>query len=250
MARSRRKPAARLTVSAVRQATRASADPDRAANLQRFFKTGPGEYGEGDCFLGLNVPAVRGLVRRFESLSLAGIRSLLRSRYHEERLLALLLLVRRYRRGDAAARDAVFDLYLRETRYINNWDLVDLSAGDIVGRHLREGDRSRVYRLAKSRSLWERRIAMIATFDWIRCDDFADTLAVAEVLLGDREDLIHKASGWMLREVGKRDADALRAFLRRHAHVMPRTMLRYAIERFPEAERQRWLRSVAPRKSR
>jgi len=238
---------ARLTAAQARSATRALANPERASSLRRFFRTGPGEYGEGDRFLGLTVPAVRGLARRFESLSLADVRKLLHSPWHEERLLALLVLVRRYNRGGPAERYAIFSLYLEETRWVNNWDLVDTSAAHIVGRHLREGERRLLYRLVRSPSLWERRIAIIATFDAIRRDDFADTLALAERLLGDREDLMHKATGWMLREVGKRDIEALRIFLRRHAHAMPRTMLRYAIERFPEPERQRWLRAGSRR---
>jgi 3-methyladenine DNA glycosylase AlkD len=224
-------------------ALRAAARPGDAAVLQRFFKTGPGEYGEGDVFLGVRVPAIRRIVRAHRAdAGLPAIRGLLASLYHEARLLGLLLLVERFRRGSARERVAIFRLYLASTDRINNWDLVDLSAEHIVGGGLRERrDRSLLDRLARSASLWERRIAVLATFHFIRRGEFDDTLRLARRLLADPHDLMHKAVGWMLREVGKRDAPRLRAFLDRHAAVMPRTMLRYAIERFPEAERRRYL---------
>ena len=204
--------------------------------LQRFFKTGPGEYGEGDLFRGIRVPALRKLVREHQDASLTTLSTLLKSKYHEDRMLALLILVRQYERGDAALRQHVFSLYLKNTRYINNWDLVDLSASNIVGAHL-DADRSLLPKLARSSSLWERRIAVLASFYFIKKGEFDDTLKLAEMLLEDREDLMHKAVGWMLREIGNRDPAAERAFLAKHYKRMPRTMLRYAIEKFPEPER-------------
>jgi 3-methyladenine DNA glycosylase AlkD len=226
---------------------RVVADPMQAALLQRFFKTGPGEYGEGDRFLGLRVPQLRAIVRECgdDELPAREIPALLKSPLHEERLLALLIMVRRYVRGSDADRQQMFDLYLASTRHINNWDLVDLSAPNIVGAHLAERDRSVLDRLARSASLWERRIAILATFHFIRRNDFADALHVADVLLTDGEDLIHKAVGWMLREVGKRDQAAEEGFLLPRYSRMPRTMLRYAIERFPEPRRQAYLQGRA-----
>ncbi len=216
-------------------------DPAVAAHAQRFFKTGPGEYGEGDRFLGIRMPVLRLEASQLDGLSLTQILTLLRSRYHEARLLALLLLVRRYQRGDSGQRNAVFRRYLEHTAYINNWDLVDSSAPAIVGAHLLEADRSLLDRLAASPSLWERRIAVLACLHFIRRDDFRDGLRLCATLLDDPEELIHKATGWMLREIGKRDGARARAFLKRHCRRMPRTMLRYAIEKLPPAERQRYL---------
>jgi 3-methyladenine DNA glycosylase AlkD len=228
---------------AVLRELRAAGDPDVARGNQRFFKTAPGQYGAGDRFLGIRLPDLRRLTKAHQTLPLAEVRQLLRSPYHEARLLAVLILVRQYERGNVKQRTAVFRTYLSNLSFINNWDLVDVSASQIVGAHLRDADRSLLYKLAESRILWRRRIAIIATFGWIRKGDVADTLALAEILLHDKEDLIHKAVGWMLREVGKRDTAALRGFLSRRHHEMPRTMLRYAIERFPEPERQHWLRT-------
>jgi 3-methyladenine DNA glycosylase AlkD len=227
----------------IRKAVRDLADPKRAAVLQGFFKTGRGEYGQGDRFAGLTVPQVRLLVRRFHPVEFRIITGLLRSPVHEDRLLALLLLVERYRRGTPADRDRAFDLYVRSFRWINNWDLVDASAPYIVGSH--DVVRKQLLRWARSPHLWTRRIAMLSTFARLRAGRFGDTLAVAAVLLSDKEDLLHKATGWMLREVGKRDRPALETFLRRHHRRMPRTMLRYAIERLPKARRLAWLRGSA-----
>jgi 3-methyladenine DNA glycosylase AlkD len=210
--------------------------------LQRFFKTGPGEYGEGDVFLGIQVPKVRSVGKEFQDLAITEVNKLLRSSVHEDRLLALLILVRRYSKGDAATQARIYKLYLGNTRYINNWDLVDLSASHIVGAFLKERSRRPLDNLAKSPLLWDRRIAIIATAHFIKHDDFATTLRIAAKLLDDEEDLIHKAVGWMLREVGKRDMAVEEGFLKRHYRRMPRTMLRYAIERFPEAKRQRYLK--------
>jgi 3-methyladenine DNA glycosylase AlkD len=220
----------------------ALANPDDARFLQRYFKTGAGEYGEGDRFLGIRIPALRALVKPNQHIDLAQCRALLRSQWHEARMLALLILVRKYERGDAALRAKIFDLYLKNTARINNWDLIDLSAPNIVGRHLLSGNRAILTRLARSTSLWERRIAMLATAAFIKHDDFADTFRIADLLLTDDHDLIHKAVGWMLREVGKRDRAAAEEFLRSRYTRMPRTMLRYAIEKYPEPLRQRYLK--------
>lgn len=212
---------------------KALADPWRAAHNLRFFKTGPGEYGEGDRMLGLTLPQIRGLVRQCD-LTLAGMGTLLHDPRHEVRLLALLLMVRAYGRGSAAEQTAIHRSYLKNTRYINNWDLVDCSAGSIVGRHLEKRSRATLTRLARSRLLWDRRIAIIATLAFIVKGESAETLRIARILLADRHDLIHKAVGWMLREVGKRcDTAILTGFLEEHAATMPRTALRYAIERLP-----------------
>lgn len=224
---------------------RALADPATAAVLQRFFKTAPGQYGAGDLFLGIKVPVLRALAKRQTGTTLPTIATLLHSAYHEERLFALLLLMRRYEQSNAVGRTAAFDFYLAHTARINNWDLVDVSAPHIVGRHLADKPRVVLQRLARSPLLWERRIAMVSTLWFIRRHDFADTLALAALLRDDRHDLMHKATGWMLREVGKRNVAALHGFLREHYHAMPRTMLRYAIERLPEVERRAYLHGEA-----
>lgn len=218
-------------------------DSERARLLQRYFKTGPGEYGEGDVFIGLKVPEVRGVLREFPGLTPAEVLPLLKSGLHEERLFALLALVRCFAKGDEQTRGEIYALYLAQTGFINNWDLVDCSAPAIVGGYLLERDREPLYSLARSTSLWERRIAILATFSFIRANQFDDCLAIGRLLLNDREDLIHKATGWMLREVGKRDQGAAEEFLRQHCCVMPRTMLRYAIERFPAEKRQIYLQA-------
>lgn len=237
------------SLSALRQALRAHASPADAAVLQRFFKTGPGEYAAGDRFLGVRVPATRRVVRAGDGLPLAEICPLLRSEWHEERLLGLLLLARRFERGDEAVQRAVFDLYCAERAGINNWDLVDVSAPNIVGGWLLTRPRDLLDEWAGSTCLWERRIAVLATLAFIRQGDFADTLRLCRRLLDDPHDLMHKACGWMLREVGKRDAGTLRGFLDQYAPMMPRTMLRYAIERFPEPERRAYLARGGQNKS-
>jgi 3-methyladenine DNA glycosylase AlkD len=218
------------------------ANSHSAAFLQSFFKTGAREYGEGDRFRGIRVPIIRKLAKEYQSLTLVECQKLLRSSYHEDRLLALLILVRAYERGDDAVKRKVYSLYLKNARSINNWDLVDSSAAQIVGGFLREKNRDSLYRLARSRNLWQRRMAIIATFHFIKRGDFRDILKMAEMLLQDREDLIHKAVGWMLREVGKRDRQAEERFLNKHCRRMPRVMLRYAIEKFPEPKRRRYLK--------
>jgi 3-methyladenine DNA glycosylase AlkD len=232
---------ARLTLAAVRRRLREAANPEDAVFLQRFFKTGPGQYGEGDHFLGIRVPMTRKLAREFADLPLGDIEKLLHDRWHEARLLALVLLVSQYARGGAAEKDRIFRLYLANTNRINNWDLVDMSAAGIVGAHLETRDRAPLDRLARSKSLWERRIAIVATYWFIRHGEFDDTLRIAATLLGDSHDLIHKAVGWMLREVGKRDERVLETFLDEHARQMPRTALRYSIERMSPAKRTRYM---------
>ena len=227
----------------------ALASPEVAASSDRFFKTGPGQYGEGDTFIGVRVPVLRKLARECRALPLTEIEALLHSTVHEERLLALLVLVLGVGKCDGAHRKAVYDFYLGNMPHVNNWDLVDTSAPAIVGGYLRDKSRKPLVGLAKSASLWERRIAVVATQHFIRLDQFDDTLTVSRLLLGDKEDLIHKATGWMLREVGDRDEAALAAFLDEHGTVMPRTMLRYAIEHFPPEKRLAYLGSDRPRAS-
>lgn len=225
-------------------ALRALADPEKAKQAQRYFKCAPGEYGEGDIFLGIRVPEVRKLAKKFSLLPLPEVIELLHSQCHEARLLALFILVDRFKKSDETTRQEIYDLYLANTAHINNWDLVDTSAGQIVGAYLYARERSILYTLAQSDSLWERRIAVMATFYFIKRDDFTDTFALGEILLGDSHDLIHKAVGWMLREVGNRDRSAEEAFLKKHYQKMPRTMLRYAIEKFPEDLRQAYLKGT------
>jgi 3-methyladenine DNA glycosylase AlkD len=229
------------TLKALRKELYGLANPADAKFLQGFFKTGPGQYGAGDKFLGLRVPALRRLARDYAELSRDDVLQMLASSWHEERLLALVLMVDAYQSGDAAERKLVHRDYLANTRYINNWDLVDASAAGIVGAHLSAGDIALLVGLARSKDLWERRIAIVATHYFIKRDQFGPTLIIAELLLHDSHDLIHKAVGWMLREVGKRDRKVLDGFLREHYHGMPRTMLRYAIERHPEDVRKKYL---------
>jgi 3-methyladenine DNA glycosylase AlkD len=233
-----------ITASQIRAALKRHADPRQASILQRFFKTGPGEYGEGDTFIGVKVPQVRSVARAFRSAPLITAIELLKSPIHEERLLALLLLVEQYDKGDEEQRSTIFNVYIRQTKFINNWDLVDLSAPQIVGRHLEARDRSVLVRLSKSKSLWERRIGIMATFWFIKKGDFADAIMISEILLKGSNDLIHKAVGWMLRETGKRNITAEEEFLKKYYKDMPRTMLRYAIERFPEEKRQAYLKGM------
>ena len=217
-------------------------DSNIAAHSQRFFKTGKGEYGEGDRFLGIRVPAIRKCVKEYHAICLEDTIELLKSPFHEARLLALLILVAKYSSAkESPEKDAIYRSYLNHTKFINNWDLVDSSAPQIVGAHLFSRDRKPLYRLARSKILWERRISILSTFYFIRREDFTDTLAIVELLLHDREDLIHKAVGWMLREVGNRDREVEEGFLDRYYKEMPRTMLRYAIEKLPETERLAYL---------
>jgi 3-methyladenine DNA glycosylase AlkD len=233
----------------VRKELKSMADPDKAAILQRFFKTGLGQYGEGDIFIGVMVPQSRKVAKKFSQLQLVEVKMLLYSRIHEERLVALLILVWRYSSALSSReeKEEIVKFYLDNIKQVNNWDLVDLSAPNILGAHLIDRDRMLLYRLARSENVWERRIAILATYHFIRNGDFSDTLKIAEMLLQDRHDLIHKAAGWMLREVGKRDVASEEAFLEKHRSVMPRTMLRYAIERLPESKRRRYKKNPIDR---
>ena len=220
---------------------RALGDTEIAAHSARFFKCGQGEYGEGDRFLGIRVPNTRRFARRYRLMPLRSVRALLRSPFHEERLLAVLILVVQYHRGDSEQRNRVFDTYMTMREFVNNWDIVDSSAHKIVGPHLENGGRHLLDELADSDSLWDRRIAMMSTYHFIRNNDFNDAFRLARKLTDDKEDLIHKAVGWMLREIGNRDRKAEERFLRGRYRRMPRTMLRYAIEKFPESRRRAYL---------
>jgi 3-methyladenine DNA glycosylase AlkD len=215
---------------------------EKAKKHQRFFKTGPGEYGEGDVFIGVTVPELRKLAKEYKTIGPNKIKQLLRSPIHEERLLSLFLLIHRYAKGDEPEKKRIYELYLKNAKFINNWDLVDSSAGHIVGAFLFDKNKKPLYDLVKSDNLWERRISIISTFYFIKRNQFSDTLKISKILLSDKEDLVHKAVGWMLREVGKRDISVEENFLKKHYKNMPRTMLRYAIEKFPESKRQRYLK--------
>ena len=231
-----------VRAAAIEDELRALSDPVKRDFLPRFFKTGPGQYGEGDRFLGVVVPHVRRVAKAHRDEPQGVVGQLLQSPWHECRLCALLMLVERYARADSDTRAAIYAFYLSHTGGINNWDLVDLSAPYIVGRHLLDRPRADLYRLADSLVLWEQRIAVVATLMLIRHGQYADTLALAERLLHHPHDLMHKAVGWTLREVGKRDKPQLVAFLARHAAHMPRTALRYALERLPEDERRAFMK--------
>lgn len=213
-------------------------DSEKAKVYQRFFKTGIGEYGEGDVFVGLTVPKSREIAKKFFNLELKEVKELLNSKIHEERLIGLLILVYNYPKN----KKKIFDFYLENTNRINNWDLVDLTADKIVGNYLIDKDKKLLYKLAKSGNLWERRISIVSTFHFIKNNKFEDSLKLSEILLKDNHDLIHKAAGWMLREIGKRDQEVLERFLLKHYTEMPRTMLRYAIERFDGDKRRFYLR--------
>jgi 3-methyladenine DNA glycosylase AlkD len=223
----------------IKKEIKSAGNPDKAKILQRFFKTGNGEYGEGDVFLGITVPEQRKIAKKYNHLNLTELQELLNSKYHEFRLIALLILVEKYSEN----KEEAYKFYLKNTRHINNWDLVDLSADKIVGRYLFEkNDNSILRKLAKSKSLWERRIAIMATFHFIKNKRYKECFEIIGMMLKDKEDLIHKASGWMLREVGKRISEAIEEeFLLMHYKTIPRTMLRYAIERFSEAKRKKYL---------
>ncbi len=231
-----------MTWKEIRDEMQRLADPTIAEHSQRFFKTGPGQYGEGDRFLGIRVPRVRQVAKQAQDLPLDQVAELLHSPWHEERLLAVIILTLQFKRGGNGLQKEIFDLYLASTAWINNWDLVDVSAHLVIGPWLQDRPRKLLRRLATSESLWERRMAMMATYHFIKQDDFADTLAIAEILLHDSHDLIHKIVGWMLREIGKRDQSVEEEFLQEHYRTMPRTMLRYAIEKFEEGLRQRYLK--------
>jgi 3-methyladenine DNA glycosylase AlkD len=213
-----------------------------AEHSQRFFKTAKGQYGYGDIFLGIRVPVLRKIAKKHSNISINEAAQLLKSKFHEQRLLSLLILVAVFKKANNQDKKAIYNLYLDNTKFINNWDLVDLSAEHIVGAYLRRIDKQPIYKLAVSENLWERRISIMSTFHFIKHNEFIDTLKISRILLHDKEDLIHKAVGWMLRETGKRNIEVEEEFLKKHYKQMPRTMLRYSIEKFPEIKRKRYLK--------
>lgn len=227
----------------IKKELRVYANKEKVSNYQRFFKTGPGQYGEGDKFLGVTVPKTHIVAKKFSSATFDDIKKLLELPYHEERMVALFILVGQFEKGDEKLRKKIFNFYLKNRKRVNNWDLVDSSAHKIVGVYLTDKPKDVLYKYARSRNLWDHRIAIVSTFHFIRQNSFNDTIAISEILLNDEHDLIHKAVGWMLREVGKRDVKILEKFLKKHSQNMPRTMLRYSIEKFPETQRKRYLNS-------
>jgi len=217
-------------------------NPTISEHSQRFFKTGKGEYGEGDQFLGIRVPVIRKEVKKYQAVSPELTVDLLRSSKHEVRLFAVLMLVGKFSKGDETEKAKIYRLYIENIQYVNHWDLVDASASPIVGAYLADKDKQAIYDLARSEKLWERRISIMTTFHLIKRNDFSDALRISALLINDREDLVHKAVGWMLREIGKRALTTEERFLKAHYKNMPRTMLRYAIERFPEEKRKVYLK--------
>ena len=228
-------------VSELRAKLNLLSDKKVAESLQRFFKTGKGEYGEGDNFIGLKVPLQRKLAREFKDLKLDEIKILLGAPVHEERLISLFILIDRYQKAESKTKENIFNFYLRNRKGINNWDLVDISAPKIIGKHLFEKDKSILYKFALSKNVWERRIAILSTHEFIKNNYFTPTLKIAEILISDEHDLIQKAVGWMLREIGKKDLAVEEKFLKNYYKKMSRTMLRYAIEKFPEIKRKKYL---------
>lgn len=231
-----------MSLALIKKEVKKASNPEKAKILQGFFKTGKGEYGEGDIFAGITVPQSREIAKKYYPIRFSDLKKLLQSKIHEERLIAVLILVHRFQEGDVTEKKKTFDFYLKSTSNINNWDLVDLSADKIVGAYLYKRSRALLRQLTRSKNLWEQRISIIATFYFIKKNDFNDTLEISQRLLHHDHDLIHKAVGWMLREVGKRNLKTEEGFLKKHYKDMPRTMLRYAIERFPEKKRQAYLK--------
>jgi 3-methyladenine DNA glycosylase AlkD len=231
-----------MLLNQLKQQLKSLADPDQALQLQRYFKTGPGQYGEGDRFVGIRMPQLRRLVTGYLDMALADVAALLHTPIHEQRMAALLILSYQFATANEAKQTQIYNFYLDNTRWINNWDLVDVTVIPIVGAYLLTRSRKPLYGLAKSNVLWERRMAIVATHCFIKKEQFEDTLALADLLLSDGHDLIHKAVGWMVREVGKRDVAVMEAFLLARYLQMPRTMLRYAIEKLPEPRRQAYLK--------
>lgn len=223
---------------------RENADKDHAKTMQWFFKTGKGEYGEGDVFLGLKVPLQRKIARMFNDLELSDLKQLLQSNIHEERLTSLLILVEQYQNVDVNGKEKIYKFYIQNSQHINNWDLVDLSAPKIVGEHLLHSDKKILFKYARSKNLWKKRIAIISTFTFIKNNKLTTSLELSDILLYDEHDLIQKAVGWMLREVGKMNKKVLEKFLKPRYNTMPRTMLRYAIEKFPEQKRKKYLKGT------
>ncbi|MFQ5559086.1 MAG: DNA alkylation repair protein [Nitrospinota bacterium] len=233
-----------MTLKALTKHLRSFGDPDRAKKVMCYFKAGPGEYGEGDIFLGIKVPVLRAIARKFKGLSFSDTTSLLKSKFHEERFVALVLLVGAYKSGNQQEKERIFELYCSHTKFINNWDLVDISAEHIMGAYLENKPKEPLYLFSRSSCVWERRISVLSTFHYIKQGNFSETLQIAKLLLNDPEDLIQKAVGWMLREIGKRDLATEEGLLARYYKQMPRTMLRYAIEKFPEERRKKYLKGL------
>jgi 3-methyladenine DNA glycosylase AlkD len=231
-----------MSLTEIKKEIKKNANPQKAELLQRFFKTGPGQYGEGDIFLGIMVPVQRSIVKKYKDLPLKDVKELLYSNLHEERLIALLILVEQYNKGDEQKKENIFTFYHLHRKRINNWDLVDLTAHRISGAYLMDKDKSLLYKLAESKNIWDRRIAVLSAFHFIKNNVFDDAMRLAEKLLNDKHDLIQKAVGWMLREIGNRDMNTEEGFLEKNYKKMPRTMLRYAIEKFPENKRLAYLK--------
>jgi len=229
-----------MSVAELRKTVRKYSNPEKGKFLQRFFKTGKGEYAEGDIFAGITVPVSRTIARQFKSLNFTKLSKVIKSKIHEERLIALFILVDKMKKTEEKERERIYKFYLRNLRYVNNWDLVDLSADKIVGEYLFDKKRELLFKLVKG-NLWERRIAVLSSFNFIKKNDYKTTLKICKLLLNDKKDLIHKATGWMLREIGKRDLRTEEDFLKLYYKKMPRTMLRYAIEKFPERKRKSYL---------
>ncbi len=219
-----------------------NANHKKAKVLTRFFKTGKGEYGEGDKFIGLTNPQIRAIVRKYKTISVSKLTPLIKSEIHEFRLTALLILVEQFKKGDDIKKKKIFNFYLKNIKSVNNWDLVDLTSHHIIGAYLFDKDKTLLYDFAETDNLWLKRIAIISSFYFIRKNEFKDTINISEILLNDKHDLIHKAVGWMLREIGKRDTNTEEEFLIKRYKMMPRTMLRYAIEKFPDEKRQKYLK--------
>lgn len=233
-----------MSLSEIRKAISKQKNPAQALVLQRFFKTGKGEYGEGDIFYGIKVPEQRMIAKQFKDLTLSDLSTLIFSKVHEERLISAFILVDQFKRGNKKKKKIIFDFFLKNRKGINNWDLVDLSAPKIIGAYLIDKEKGLLYKFANSKDLWEKRISIISTQAFIREHFFEDTLNISKILLHDKHDLIHKAVGWMLREVGNRDIQTEEEFLIKHYKTMPRTMLRYAIEKFPEQKRKGYLKGT------
>ena len=228
-----------------RDEIRALANKEIAQHSLRFFKTAKGEYGYGDSFLGVRAPKIRLIAKKHIDISTTDMKTLIKSKYHEERLLGLIILVNKYSKAkDEEVRNQLYKIYVSSFKYVNNWDLVDVTCSHVIGKHLMDKDRSILYTWAKSEDLWTKRIAIVSTHCFIRKNELQDTFKIAKILLNDEHDLIHKAVGWMLREAGKRDLEKEEIFLKKYYNIMPRTMLRYAIERFPEPKRQKYLRGI------
>lgn len=234
-----------MNLASVKKDLKSKARPSRAEILQRFFKTGPGEYGEGDIFIGIDSPTLHTVAQKYQDLDFSVLTDLIKSKIHEERALALSILVIQYKKAqkkqDLSQQKKIYNFYFKYKKHINNWDLVDMSCRDVMGAYLFDKDRRILYKLAKSKSLWDRRLAIISTLYFLREKDYKDTLKISEMLLKDEQDLIHKASGWMLREMGKRDEEPLIQFLNKHAAHMPRTMLRYSLEKLSPTLKKKYM---------